>query len=256
MQLEYRKYGNSEEITKKTLQEFKKDHSQILQTLKIQHTGYCNRTDSSAEYSFVPNSKEQSSIENSNKNVSAKNNTGNVGSPRIKQTLASPVVDDNRNYTSVQSSEQLLNSVVNNEQSHNANQGDEHNGFDIEMEEGFDSANDDLPCIEMNDKSNSDENSHIFKNNDKVNENKTNNDEDMNEFETSSIDSDVAEALTQIVEEYSAKNETTSQLSSDVMSVDEDLLTETVNEINEELSSGLISVENIVLTPPLTFRDT
>ncbi|XP_026739194.1 mutS protein homolog 4-like isoform X2 [Trichoplusia ni] len=276
LQLEYRKYGTSDEITKKTLQEFKKVHPQILKTLKDQNNGNCNRTDSSAEYSFVPNSKEQTSIEDSCKNVSAKNDTGgNARFPRSKQTFASPVVDDNTNFTSVQSSEQLLNSVVNNEQSDNEDLENEFNDCDVDMEND-DSANDDFPCVEICDnskESNHNNNSHIneansenfelmrnethiVRSNNGLDSESGQNDEDMNEFETTSIDSDIAEALTQIVEEYSAKNETNSQPSSDIMSIDEDLVTETVNEINEELSSGLISVENIVLTPPLSFRDT
>ncbi|CAH0585557.1 unnamed protein product [Chrysodeixis includens] len=273
LQLEHRKYGNSDEISKKTLSEFQSEHPELFKSLRIQNNRNFIRTDSSTEYSFVPNSKEQSSNENSSKNVSDKNNTGNARSPRIEQNMASPaIVDDNRNYTSVQSSEQLLNSVVNNEQSDAENQNeDQRNGFDVEMEEEFDAANDYLPCIELNDKSkesNSDNNSHMDGANSEnvgMNGNEThtvsNNDLEfenskIDEHMTSSIDSDIAEALTQIVEEYSAKNETTSQLSSDGMSIDEDLVSETINEIHEELSSGLFGVENIVLTPPLSFRDT
>lgn len=183
-------------------------------------------------------------------------------------------VEENTNYTSVKSSEQLLNSVINNDDSV---EEEIHNYISHEKMIVDDN---DLPCVGINrnksKETNSTENNtiensgetvidaiHIIRTNpiesNEIDNNfvnlNTTNEEDIDEVETSSIDSDIAEALTQIVEEYSTNNITNSQRSDDLMSVDEELLAEAVNEINEELSSGANSVNNIVLTPPLSFRD-
>ncbi|XP_038220567.1 mutS protein homolog 4-like [Zerene cesonia] len=62
----------------------------------------------------------------------------------------------------------------------------------------------------------------------------------------SETDSDFAEALTQMIEECSS----TSKQSSDIVSTDEELMEETVNEITNE-----IQLENLILTPPPDFRN-
>lgn len=273
IQQEFRKYGDLDEATKKIFQKFKEDHPLILERLNILRSRSDNRTDLSADCSLAQNSKEQSSNEDK-ESFGANNNTTNNRSPLNEQIVGFDE-DTYANYASVRSSEQLLNSVINNEDSI---EEEFNNVSDVEMiEEG----NDDLPSVEMNDSSknrscSANRNSLIGKNNSNIinnsnlnerhtiegNETDENNSTNLNddhiiemESQTSSIDSDIAEALTQIVEEYSARNETNSEQSSGVMSVDEVLMSETVNEINKELSSDVNGVENIVLTPPLNFRD-
>ena len=271
IQLECRKYGNSEDTAKKMLQKFKEDQPQVLGRLKVLRSRSDNRTDVSADCTMVHNSKEHSSNAASTKDSFMVNNTASAIPPIIEQIEVLDEVE-NTNYTSVRSSEQLLNSVINNEDSA---EEEIRNISDVEMMED---GNDDLPCVEMNDNSkngnstddntiagsaeniinlrHSNETNYAREHNEMGNnyENRTN-EEDTNEIETSSIDSDIAEALTQIVEEYSTKNVTSSQRSDDLMSVDEELMSETINEINEELSSKANPVENVVLTPPLSFRD-
>lgn len=65
--------------------------------------------------------------------------------------------------------------------------------------------------------------------------------------------SDIADALTQVIEEYSVE-ELNLVNNKDEGSVDEELMSETVKEIRDDLMSG-ISVENIILTPPFGYRD-
>uniref|UniRef100_A0A2A4IVB4 DNA mismatch repair proteins mutS family domain-containing protein n=1 Tax=Heliothis virescens TaxID=7102 RepID=A0A2A4IVB4_HELVI len=258
IQQECRKNGYSEDNTKKILQKFKEEHPEIYERLSILRNN--NRTNVSSNSSVVPNSKEETSNEFT-KDSFVNNNTVSARSPMIEQ-LEVQVQVENPNYTSVQSSEQLLNSVINNDES--AEEEVQNIMSDVEMMDDVD----DFPCVEINSR-NTSHNNIIAYNNDynpnnmqlmENNETNYNAEKDMNDgenskIETSSIDSDIAEALTQIVEEYSSVNVTNSQRSSE-MSVDEELVSETINEINEELSSGTNDVENIVLTPPLSFRDT
>lgn len=75
--------------------------------------------------------------------------------------------------------------------------------------------------------------------------------DEMSEDNEVISDSDLAEALTQVLDEVSQEEK---YFSNSDMSVDEELMRETVAEIHEEMSSGLI-IDNIVLTPPIHFRD-
>ncbi|KAJ8731216.1 hypothetical protein PYW07_004380 [Mythimna separata] len=251
IQLECKKYGNSEENTKRILKKFKEEHPQILSRLNALRSRSDDRTDVSADCTLKPNSKEHTSVEATIDLVTV--NSIAPATTLMNEHLQNIGAEDNTNYTSVQSSEQLLNSVINNEDSV---EEDIRNATDMEIFED----ESDLPRIEMNDSSkgrnNTEDNitaesgeniliaSHINGTN-SIENNEIGDsyedatyEEDVNEIETSSIDSDIAEALTQIVEEYSANNVTNSQRSDDLMSVDEELLSETINEINEELLSG------------------
>lgn len=66
-----------------------------------------------------------------------------------------------------------------------------------------------------------------------------------------SDDSDIAEALTQVIEEFSIDDH---NLNSDT-SLDEEFISDVVNEINDELISGIGNIDDIMLTPPFGFRD-
>ncbi|XP_061383646.1 mutS protein homolog 4-like [Danaus plexippus] len=65
----------------------------------------------------------------------------------------------------------------------------------------------------------------------------------------SSTDSDIAEALTQIIEENSESD------AGENISVDEELMRETLDEINEDLNVSVDFISDIILTPPMKFRD-
>ncbi|XP_022837730.1 mutS protein homolog 4-like isoform X2 [Spodoptera litura] len=256
IQKECRKYGHSEETVKRIVIKFKADNPQICNRLNAQCD---NRTDWSAECSYVPYSKEKSILSNdeSNNDNELKNTRTPIPTSLVENL---ELIEDfqHRNYASVQSSEQLLNSVIHNDDSA---ERDDQNTSDVEM---IGSDTDELSNLEVHEtkQNNAEESNDQFQNsyNNKMHgqtptsHNTDINEEDTNAIETSSIDSEIAEALTQIVEEYSSKNVTHSQRSSD-MSIDDDLVNETINEINDELSTGLSSIENIILTPPMSFRD-
>lgn len=67
-----------------------------------------------------------------------------------------------------------------------------------------------------------------------------------------SDDSDIADALTQVIEEFSGENLNTSSESN---SLEEEFICDVVNEINVELMRETVNIQDIVLIPPIGFRD-
>lgn len=67
-----------------------------------------------------------------------------------------------------------------------------------------------------------------------------------------SDDSDIADALTQVIEEFSGENLNTSSESN---SLEEEFICDVVNEINVELMRETVNIHDIVLIPPIGFRD-
>lgn len=172
----------------------------------------------------------------------------------LKSTVIySTSVDDDENehsneinYTSVKSSNELLTSVMNigNDESINEAQDEKENtnndiasvGIETRNIEAKTHANDcnNNTCdikIDSNDNSQSDKENDIM-------------------IDLSS-ESNIAEALTQFIESVDESN---MDKTSDEISMDEELVQETVNEINEDLGRE-ITIDNIILTPPMDFRD-
>ncbi|XP_047533429.1 mutS protein homolog 4-like [Vanessa atalanta] len=85
--------------------------------------------------------------------------------------------------------------------------------------------------------------------------NKSTNDDSKLSIESDESESDLASALTQIIEENSEESTNSEQDSN--MSIDEELMRETLNEINEDLNKMTcdLVMDTIILTPPLEFRD-
>ncbi|XP_075977921.1 mutS protein homolog 4-like [Anticarsia gemmatalis] len=272
VQQEIRKYGITCDGPKKLLQKFKEDYPQIIGRMKLQKSTSDIRTDSSC--SLVVNSVQPTSIENSkdclakmiSRNVEPiENNSSTVSVEENNATDSDEVMDIN--YASVKSSEQLLNSVVNNDENSmeediqrddsDIEMVEENNNVTVEINKTKDGNEDTVVSVKsLNEVSTKNNNvNHDYR------KGPHNSDpENLFETENSSIDSEIAEALTQIVDEYSSHNETKNTTSqnddhSDTMSIDDELALETINEINEDLSNEMNSVENIVLTPPLSFRD-
>lgn len=67
-----------------------------------------------------------------------------------------------------------------------------------------------------------------------------------------SDDSDIADALTQVIEEFSGEN---LKPSSESNSLEEEFICDVVNEINVELMRETVNIQDIVLIPPIGFRD-
>nr|XP_026499786.1 mutS protein homolog 4-like isoform X1 [Vanessa tameamea] len=84
---------------------------------------------------------------------------------------------------------------------------------------------------------------------------KSTNDDSKLSIESDESESDLASALTQIIEENSEESTNSEQDSN--MSIDEELMRETLNEINEDLNKMTcdLVMDTIILTPPLEFRD-
>lgn len=176
-------------------------------------------------------------------------NTGINKNQRSTIVYSTSADDDaeNDNYTSVKSSNELLTSVMNIDNEDSIETQDEKENTtnissnyiasidigrkDIEAKSFSNDCNNNISDIKLNgdDNSKSDEE----------------NDTDL------SGESNIAEALTQVIESVDESNV---DKTSDDMSIDEQLVRETVIEINEELARQ-ISIDSIILTPPMDFRD-
>ncbi|CAB3261672.1 unnamed protein product [Arctia plantaginis] len=283
IQQDLRKYGITNNSTKELLQKFKEKHLELVERLESLRSKSDNRTNSSFSYSRVGYSVEQTSTDNNSKDCIFKNTGGNyqpsfsnganIKPPERERSIAEDVDMVDKNYTSVKSSEQLLNSVLNHDG--HTMKAIIQNASDLEMIEDSNSSNADLQNINNTNSRNKEESmvSPECRNNINVsltdhielenNYNKNNyispDDNHTYDIDNLSFDSEIADALTQIVDEYSIQNDSkdSAERNSDyeLMSIDEELAKETVHEINEELSNEMYSVENIVLTPPLSFRD-
>lgn len=285
IQQDLRKYGTTNNSTKELLQQFKENHHQIVERLKLLRSKSDNRNDYSLSYSRPGNSVQQTSTDNNSNDCLSKNPVGNnqlkfsyganISSPERERSLAEDVDMIDTNYASVKSSEHLLNSVLNEDEQ--TIKEIIQNASDIEMIEDSNSPNADLQNMNNTNSRNNEASmmSPECRNNSnfvlvdhsdieiekKKYENDYINPDDnhINDIENSSLDSEIAEALTQVVDEYSiqtdSKDSAEQNSDYDSMSIDEELAKETINEINEELSSETYSVEDIILTPPLCFRD-
>ncbi|KAJ2949250.1 hypothetical protein O0L34_g6203 [Tuta absoluta] len=172
----------------------------------------------------------------------------------------------NHNFTSVRSSNELLTTLMNIDNEYNDNNKGTQNTSE-EKSESTNTSKVETPVVEIIENVNqsrlneSDFNNNISKTN--VNTPSVSSHsksesviELTNETFDFSSDSDIAEALTQVIEECSVQGEVMElDDSSDEMSIDEELMAETVSEIQEELRNSHMSVDNIVLTPPMDFRD-
>ncbi|CAH0715366.1 unnamed protein product, partial [Brenthis ino] len=254
---ESRKNSKFEETIPKMIQQFKIDNPLIIDKLKVER----NKSDTNSNINSTMSSeaitnrlrtnteKYIENNENHNKNIynaveNSNSTTGYSNSTQEHFTTSRAL------YASIKSSTHLLNTM-------------ENSKFDRINNENLDEKLKPLQKIQtslmMND------NDHTLKtavnNNDSNNRNNdpVYNDQDeiiesyeINEEINESDESDIASALTQILEETSDA----SMDSDNKMSVDEELMRETVQEISEEQLNKLnVDLKNIILTPPLEFRD-
>lgn len=159
--------------------------------------------------------------------------------------------ENERNYTSVKSSNELLTSVMNNdnEDSINEAQDKKENTKNIPCND-MTSIDIGIRYIEARTLANDCNNNRSdikIDDNDNTLLDKEN---DINLIDLSS-ESNIAEALTQFIESVDESN---MDKTNEDTSIDEELVQETVNEINEDLARQ-ISIDSIILTPPTNFRD-
>lgn len=243
------------------LQNFRNENTDLIERLRLQKTNSSIRTDISA----VSNSKEETTNGQNNEavteiqNVSDSMYKSDSSDGKILKENADPIdnVNENENnFTLVKSSNELLNTMMQIDEGNM--EVDVHNLRNDQNLEPLNTYQNHIPAeniedanINYNNTSESFRGDHTNIVNNEISDTKTNSDSDNSEISTS--DSDIAEALTQIIDDYS--NDTNPQNGSDNISVDEDLMRETIDEINDELDIGLESIESIVLTPPNAFRD-
>ncbi|KAL0882963.1 hypothetical protein ABMA27_016456 [Loxostege sticticalis] len=261
LRVESRRHEDVESTMKLLLQNFRNENTDLIERLRLQKTNSSIRTDISA----VSNSKEETTNGQNNEavteiqNVSDSMYKSNSSDGKILKENADPIdnVNENENnFTLVKSSNELLNTMMQIDEGNM--EVDVHNLRNDQNLEPLNTYQNHIPPeniedvnINYNNTSESFRGAHTNIVNNEISDTKTNSDSDNSEISTS--DSDIAEALTQIIDDYS--NDTNPQNGSDNISVDEDLMRETIDEINDELDIGLESIESIVLTPPNAFRD-
>lgn len=263
---EARRHPNNESIIRNIKIKFKQDNPQLIERLKAQRSRANNCIDTSDNNLSMSNIRQESS------NDEAKNSKyshASIDQPNqiltTQQKLRSRVHDSGEykenvdidtihnlavtEYQNVKCSTELLNTMMHldidnaNQNPESPNDADLHEyNYCEEARKNFDSNKDDtVNNIVINEGSILISDVHITE--DCIRD-------DTNDPFTDS-DSELAEAMTQIIE-CSLLNETKDDSE---ISIDDELVLETVNEINIELESGTVSLEDVVLPPPLEFRD-
>ncbi|XP_047504330.1 mutS protein homolog 4-like [Pieris napi] len=232
---------------KNILEKFKSDNPQIIENLREQN--------SKSTYS-----KEQTTT-NTNNNFSESNinDTTTRNDCNVMKNLSTEetqtkdagehiIPDFGNRYTAVKSSTELLNPFLNSTNvesdniseiamEHSQQTQDNISNETSNAKENFDNTNSDPKTIEKSYSASDNTNpNNSFKTTDKHG---ISNDDDS--------DSEIAIALTQVIPENSDSQ------SSDILSSEEELFMETVNEIQESLYD--INLERCILTPPDGFRD-
>lgn len=244
------------------MQNFKREHPEIIERLRSTRIGDAIRTDVSTNYSSVSNSKEIG-INCIRVNINTNADQHHIVSQSSSTPQASienlrreePNIINDEPISVVRSSNELLNTMMNGiNYSIEGNENDY--GTENEKSERVNNMSPEFDTT-MIDRLESPESERIHhfhtddeKNNNDLNLSITAHDTDTVQLHSSS--SDIAEALTQILEEGSDDK---SQRSTDMSTDDEELIKETIEEINEHIISGLDSVDDIFLTPPIAFRD-
>ncbi|CAG4971257.1 unnamed protein product [Colias eurytheme] len=253
---------NLESVVKK----FASENTELVEKLRMQSSNDKTilNTKNTTEGSSVINSDS-----NSGNNEERAKYDKNVMNSSISNNNEEIVIDKNMNPTSVKFSTELLNTFLNTTDTLDAKNDDSckspvcridenvrNPGAELELHysnelrvsnKSMNFDDDDKISVNQQDSSNRIDNSNNLNVNDDILESQSN----MNNYiecssKESETDSDLAEALTQRIEECSSN----SKQSSEILSSDEELMEETINEITHE-----IHFENLVLTPPPAFRD-
>lgn len=266
MRFESRRHENNESSSRQILQNFKAKNPELIERIRSMRQTEANRTNISANYSTVSNSDEAviSIFLRNNNNVTT-DDISNSDDMKTRETNADNFKKDvpytkDESVTIVRSSNELLNAMI--IADHHLSSGENEasnispefnsttlrnnitntpaydNFLKVNNENSLESENVSLTANGTHDFQTEDE---------KANHLNEEFIDDADESLNSSLD--IAEALTQVIDECEQD-----QSSSD-MSVDEELMKETIDEINDNIVYGIESFENIVLTPPAAFRD-
>ncbi|XP_059052248.1 mutS protein homolog 4-like [Achroia grisella] len=275
LRLQSRRNENSDENSL-IIRKFKESNPQLIQRLRGQHN-ISDKRDSNTNNSSIPSFSflrcdsldYVSNIDNNNNNDKS-SNSNNEGAELVpiaqnimnvdtnvvnNETTDNSLNNVNRKFTLVKSSNELLNTMITRDDDNLKSLYSQNSNKDIRLVEYQQSME-----LDVNENEHINSSLHIsnvdsnYTNNYLVvnvnNEIELGNTEDLSQI-ASSDDSDLAEALTQVLNDSSVDR--VSKSNSDSMSIDEELLRETVEEINQELFT--ISIESIILTPPREFCD-
>lgn len=242
---------NPESSIKATIQKFKIENPQLLAKIRREKsTPNYNRSDISS------NVKTSSNLDTVNDSSNNQNRSSKIDDPQNLATVQTKEIqsndsnedrfdtNDTNTYTAVKSSTELLNTLI---------------SINEDIHKNRTSSNNDADAIEiniynenLNNESSSIPNMDNNYNEMEIDENSKSDDNIESDHES---ESDLAEALTQIIEEQS-EDIINSDQDSD-MSIDEELMRETVEEIADALEETTynLTLDNIVFTPPLEFRD-
>ena len=239
------------------IQEFKNANPTLIENMKIERNVTSNnRLNMSSDVSDTigPNSSKsiskQDLIQTNNNLNEAINNDTSISTTGYSYSIQENVTSNEHIY-SVKHSTELLNTIEKNNCYNNLEQPFLQNQMsDNECDKNCDLVNENEFNLEtVADVNNNDSN--VARNNtSQFNDNNEN--YEINDYHNESgSDSDIATALTQVLEETSASTNSESNVS-----VNEELMRETIEEINEDLKRSSITVlDDIILTPPLAFRD-
>ncbi|XP_046965799.1 mutS protein homolog 4-like [Vanessa cardui] len=249
---ESRKTYKPDELIKTMIRQFKIENPQIVAKVCAERRKQSNET--SDTRSIVENTRQDTSLITSN-DLSNKQSTIQRAHDLSESNKTSTSNDSHESYlksnvnihTSVKSSNELLNAFIDN----TSNKSNDE--IETVVEE-----NDRMNRVSHTNNTDSSMNiiSNLNADDDVTNEDeKSTNDDSKLSIEMDESESDIASALTQIIEENSEGSTNSEQDSN--MSIDEELMRETLNEINEDLNKMTCDVplDTIVLTPPLEFRD-
>ncbi|XP_061716369.1 mutS protein homolog 4-like [Cydia pomonella] len=270
-----RRHPNNDNIINDLKKKFKEENPLLIERLKAERLSKDNNNDSSANRSSVPTRQESSNEAMLSKNSFSSSNavipisnhfisnrsTANAATNAVELNREDNVENENTmiqdndfgNNAGVTSSTGLLNTMIN----YDINSVPDLSADDFE-DEVLAAEN------EMNDHLDNPRHTNLIVNyddsnfmtdiidgdNDKTNELCNTGRSDDSVFN----DSVLADAVTQVIECSSTFQENSISETSE-MSTDEELMTETVNEIDMELDDGIVSLDNLVLTPPPEFRD-
>lgn len=261
---ESRKNSKFQETIPKMIEQFKIDNPLIIEKLSVERNildTNSNINSTMSSEAITTNSLRTNTGKYVENNKNNNKNSHNAVETSDSTTGYSNSTQENFTtnralYASVKSSTELLNTMKNSKKFdgiNNENLDEKLKTFQKIQTMYID--NDMNKSLMMND------NDHNLKTSDVNNNNSNirNNDPEYNDKDeiiesdeiNESDESDIASALTQILEETSDA----SMDSDSKMSVDEELMIETVQEINEDLNKLNVDIENIILTPPLEFRN-
>ncbi|CAK1551249.1 unnamed protein product [Leptosia nina] len=242
-----RRHNQNSTAIQKTVDAFKADNPQILEYIRHEKSNSgMNNISSITNLHTTDTSKYADKVSKSNIFEETRNDSSFVINNNLTINNSIHEINEIKKFKAVKSSTELLNTCFSKMPRNTLN--DNHSVIDIDKEENIQNDISDIGIIAVNREQKMLEKSVSILNDTELSDKKiTNSPNDELEIcrsNTDDSDSELAQALTQVITENSDCE------SSDILSIDRELMRETVQEIND-----FIDLEHSVLTPPNGFRD-